>query len=119
MIDFTEKIIVVKGNVTKRATPGVYISDDGFALGVAYLLKIFKQVNEFDSLNWFSSVKNRFEEELLTQNEHKEEKKITKTGVNWNNTEVMMNHLKSGAYQNEMEWMYYVFTSSFMVLKSD
>ena len=116
-INFIEKIIVIKGSVTKKATPGVYISDDGFALGVVYLLKVFRQTNEFEQLNWFASVKNRFEEELL-QGDRKDEKKNSKV-VNWGKTEVMMNHLKSEAYQREMEWLYYVFTASFQVLKSD
>jgi len=101
-----------------KATPGVYICDDGFALGIAYLLKLFRQVNQFDSLNWFSAVKHNFEREMMQQVD-KPEKKESKKVVDSKKTQDKMFQLKSAAYQKEIEWLYFTFTASQQVLKDD
>ena len=36
----------------KNKNVGGFISDDGFSLGIAYLLKILNQTEKFASLNW-------------------------------------------------------------------
>lgn len=41
---------------SKNKNVGGFISDDGFPLGVAYLLKILDQSNKFRQLNWFESM---------------------------------------------------------------
>ena len=44
-----------------RSTKGkeAYFTDDGFALGVAYILAILKQQRKFESLHWFKSVREK------------------------------------------------------------
>ena len=42
--------------VSKNKNVGGFISDDGFALGIAYLLKILNQTDKFAGLNWFESM---------------------------------------------------------------
>ena len=41
---------------SKNKNVGGFISDDGFALGIAYLLKILNQTEKFGALNWFESM---------------------------------------------------------------
>ena len=50
----------------KNKNVGSFISDDGFALGIAYLLKILGQCDKFTNLNWFDSVFNKIEKDLFT-----------------------------------------------------
>jgi len=55
---------VQKGNEkinSKNSNVGGFISDDGFALGLAYLLKIMGQSDKFNNLNWFQSMLNKLE----------------------------------------------------------
>ena len=57
---------IQKGNEkinSKNNNVGGFISDDGFALGLAYLLKIMGQSEKFNSLNWFQSMLNKLESE--------------------------------------------------------
>ena len=42
--------------MSKNKNIGGFISDDGFPLGVAYLLKILQQSDKFSGLNWFKSM---------------------------------------------------------------
>lgn len=51
---------------TKNKNVGGFISDDGFPVGVAYLLKILDQSNKFQQLNWFESMLTKL------KNDHKD-----------------------------------------------
>ena len=48
---------------TKNKNVGGFISDDGFPVGVAYLLKILDQSNKFQQLNWFESMLNKLKQD--------------------------------------------------------
>jgi len=49
----------------KNQNVGAFISDDGFALGIAYLLKILGQSDRFNNLNWFESMFGKIEKDLF------------------------------------------------------
>lgn len=49
---------------SKNKNIGGFISDDGFPLGVAYLLKILDQSNKFQQLNWFESMLTKLKTDL-------------------------------------------------------
>ena len=48
----------------KNKNVGSFFSDDGFALGVAYLLKILNLEKKFASLNWFQSIFDKMNREM-------------------------------------------------------
>lgn len=57
---------------SKNKNVGGFISDDGFPLGVAYLLKILDQSNKFQQLNWFESMLNKLKGDLKDISERSE-----------------------------------------------
>ena len=48
----------------KNKNVGGFISDDGFSLGIAYLLKILNQTEKFASLNWIQSVLGKLNRDM-------------------------------------------------------
>lgn len=49
-----------KEKLNKKNNSGAAFSDDGFSMGIAYILKLLDQYHDFDSLHWFQSVKEKF-----------------------------------------------------------
>lgn len=65
-ISFVEKQIVQKERIGKKAGGNgeASFSDDGFAFGVAFILKILDQDVNFDSLHWFESLNDALTEKM-------------------------------------------------------
>jgi WASH complex subunit 7 len=69
MINFVEHSLLMKEKLAKKKafSGGLYqgsnFTDDGFAIGVAYILKLLDQNDTFDSLHWFDSVHEKFSAE--------------------------------------------------------
>lgn len=64
-INYVENILIAKDRLYKKKAAGMYFTDDGFALGLAYVLRILDQDAHFESLHWFSSVTTKFSNERI------------------------------------------------------
>lgn len=54
----------MQGKTKQKNKIGAAFTDDGFAMGVAYILKLLDQYREFDSLHWFQSVREKYLKEI-------------------------------------------------------
>ncbi|XP_048356544.1 LOW QUALITY PROTEIN: WASH complex subunit 4 [Sphaerodactylus townsendi] len=63
-LNFIEHSISCKEKLNKKNKAGAAFTDDGFAMGVAYILKLLDQYQEFDSLHWFQSVREKYVKEI-------------------------------------------------------
>eukprot|EP00343_Euplotes_focardii_P003627 CAMPEP_0205814954 /NCGR_PEP_ID=MMETSP0205-20121125/20375_1 /ASSEMBLY_ACC=CAM_ASM_000278 /TAXON_ID=36767 /ORGANISM="Euplotes focardii, Strain TN1" /LENGTH=234 /DNA_ID=CAMNT_0053100083 /DNA_START=475 /DNA_END=1176 /DNA_ORIENTATION=- len=62
-INFVENLQKAKIKVWKKRQVGTYISDDGFGVGLAYILRVLHQNKRFGTLNWFESVEQNLRDE--------------------------------------------------------
>lgn len=62
-INFVEYMISAKDKLSRKNKIGAAFTDDGFAMGVAYILKLLDQYHDFDSLHWFRSCKTHYARE--------------------------------------------------------
>jgi WASH complex subunit 7 len=61
-LSYIEHIMVLKDKAMKQNKNSSF-SDDGFPMGIAYILKLLNQDALFDSIHWFDSMKKRAEAE--------------------------------------------------------
>ena len=75
-VNYINKMMVAKDNIARvhKGKEAYFTDDDGFAIGIAYILAILKQTKKFDSLHWFKSSSTN------TQKTSKS-RKISKRGV--------------------------------------
>ena len=68
-INYVEYLINAKEKMSKKNKQGAVFTDDGFAMGVAYILKLLDQYHEFDSLHWIQSVRTKLQKDMAGTSE--------------------------------------------------
>jgi WASH complex subunit 7 len=43
-LNYVESLLIAKDKINKKNVAGMYFTDDGFAMGVAYILRVLEQV---------------------------------------------------------------------------
>ena len=56
-----------KEKINKKNSIGAAFTDDGFAMGIAYILRLLNQYHDFDSLHWFQSVREKFQANKVSE----------------------------------------------------
>lgn len=82
-INFIDHILTAKDKMTKKNKEGAIFTDDGFAIGLAYILKLLDQTSDFNSLRWFNSVRSKY---------CKEKDKLEEQKANITNDDVKLQH---------------------------
>ena len=102
-ITYIDTAINARDNLMKKnkTEENAYFSDDGFMMGVCYLLKLFCADKKFESLSWFPSVIHYY-------NEKKNQRKSDKSshGVD------TLNERQITSYKEQFELQYFTYTSA-------
>ncbi|XP_065340377.1 WASH complex subunit 4 [Cloeon dipterum] len=113
-INFVEHMVTCKDKLNKNLREGAAFTDDGFAMGVAYLLKVLELDSEFDSLHWFHSIKDRYESEKV---ELKEQTLNIKKGDEKLKQTLVLTEKRIETYQQEFELLFFNLSSARIFFK--
>ena len=59
-----DHVVIGRNKLKQQNNKEAFISDDGFSLGIAFLLKIFGIDEQFGGLNWFESIQIKLEKDV-------------------------------------------------------
>lgn len=60
IINFIDHALIAKDKLTKKGGKEGTFTDDGFAIGIAYILKLLDLNKEFDALHWFNAIDEKY-----------------------------------------------------------
>ncbi|XP_017774275.1 PREDICTED: WASH complex subunit 7 [Nicrophorus vespilloides] len=108
-INFIEHSLTSKDRLNKKNREGAAFTDDGFAMGLAYIIELLDQGSQLNSIHWFQSVKakqlgNRKELERQKLQSSKEDVKLQQT--------LSLTEKRIAAIETEFQLLYYSFSSA-------
>ncbi|XP_041350230.1 WASH complex subunit 4-like isoform X3 [Gigantopelta aegis] len=113
-INWIEHSISCKEKMSRKNKVGAAFTDDGFAMGLAYILKLLDQYHEFDSLHWFQSVREKFSQEkaqIMKQQSGRADEKLQQT--------MSLTVRRLDQSQQEFELLYYSLSSARIFFRAD
>jgi len=112
-INFVEHMLVGRDILaTKKNAANAFISDDGFAIGLAYILRLLHQNQKFESLRWFQGLKEKYAEDharVLAETERSRRNRSGETNLRTNEN---LSLRKIAQYQEEFELLSFCFDAA-------
>ncbi|KAK9889027.1 hypothetical protein WA026_004312 [Henosepilachna vigintioctopunctata] len=113
-INFVEHSLTFKERLKKNKTDAAF-TDDGFAMGLAFIIELLEQEEQINSLHWFQSVKNRFSEERESiqgqkTKGNKDDDKLQQT--------LSLTERRIAMYEGEFQLLYYNYRSARIFFQS-
>ncbi|CAG9759946.1 unnamed protein product [Ceutorhynchus assimilis] len=114
-INFVEHYLTCKERLFKKDKADSAFTDDGFALGLAYIIELLDQESQLNSLHWFESVQRKFnnEKQKLHQQtlvSNSEDSKLKQT--------LTLTEKRLTSFQQEFKLLEYSYSSARMFFQS-
>ncbi|KAL5013534.1 hypothetical protein ScPMuIL_007804 [Solemya velum] len=111
-VNFVEHSISCKEKMSRKNKVGAAFTDDGFAMGLAYILKLLDQYQEFDSLHWFQSVRDKYQvEKVVLKQGSRPDEKLQQT--------ITLTVKRLDQYVQEFDLLYYSLSSARIFFRAD
>jgi len=124
-LNYVEYLLSAKDRVMKKSSQlhamtgengGYTFCDDGFAIGVAYILKLLDQTQQFDALHWFDSVRDHYKQAINSLDEKAAQDKRRGRGSRKDREEqqqtTVLNQRKLGMYMREFDLLKFSFAGA-------
>ncbi|CAK8684321.1 unnamed protein product [Clavelina lepadiformis] len=122
-LNFVEHIIGCKEKMNKKNKVGASFTDDGFAMGLAYILKLLNQYSKFDSLHWFQAVRRKYMEDVKSQQQANSDPKSRRQGNAMEDEKLQQTRAlalkRINIYQREFELLYFSLSSARIFFRAD
>lgn len=112
-INYVEHMIESKERLLKKNKDGATFTDDGFAMGLAFLLEVLDVVAPFKTLHWFESVDRRYREQEAKVNAEASKKR---TKLERETANLTLNKL--AVFRREFELLYFTFSGASIFFKT-
>lgn len=107
-LNFVEYILNAKDKIAKKNKTGAFFTDDGFAMGLIFILKLLEQTNEFNSLHWFKMVKQKYQLDRVRL-----EERMVKTGDDLKLQQTLsLTEKRLITFQQEFDYLFYNISSA-------
>lgn len=110
-LNFIEHMLTSKDKLTKKDQTGALFTDDGFAIGLAYILKLLDQISDLNSLHWFKTLRRKYMLELKELNEKRGVQGATNDDEKLQQT-FALTEKRITAFQQEFELLFYSLSSA-------
>lgn len=109
-INYIEHILIAKDKLNKKNKEGALFTDDGFPMGLIYILKLLDQITDFNSLNWYNSIKTKVKDERSKIGQQRN--KIMSGGDEKLLQTLLLSEKRLNAFQMEFELLFYNISSA-------
>ncbi|XP_076340851.1 strumpellin and WASH-interacting protein isoform X2 [Tachypleus tridentatus] len=116
-LNFVEHSITCKERMNRKSKIEASFTDDGFAMGLAYILKLLDQYYDFDSLHWFTSVKVKFSKEKADAK--KQQDSVTGRADEKLQQTIQLTFKRLEIYEQEFDILNYSLSSARIFFRAD
>lgn len=110
-INFIEHILIAKDKLNKKNKEGALFTDDGFPMGLIYILKMLDQITDFNSLNWYNSVRSKVDAERVNIASQRSKIQSKSSDEKLLQT-LLLSEKRLNAFQMEFELLFYNISSA-------
>ncbi|XP_063704330.1 WASH complex subunit 4 [Culicoides brevitarsis] len=110
-LNYIEHMLTSKDKLTKKDQTGALFTDDGFSIGLAYILKLLDQITDFNALHWFKSLRRKYIAELKELNEKRANQGASNDDEKLQQT-FALTEKRITAFQQEFELLFYSLSSA-------
>mmetsp|Transcript_32874 Transcript_32874/g.82567 ORF Transcript_32874/g.82567 Transcript_32874/m.82567 type:complete len:1186 (-) Transcript_32874:28-3585(-) len=117
-LSYVDHMMNLKDKLAKKGgKAGGHFTDDGFAVGIAYILKLLDQEVQFKGLHWFERVLHKYRTEIAASSKEQKNQSTEQERDEDVLASLNLTLLKKSKYLREFELLHYSFSGASVFFK--